>query len=190
MLTLSTISCHCFLGQLKILYAAFSFFMFYFSLGKVKSLPLLFIYCLKTKVLFWLTASAESFLFRMWLNGTLAVSTPSWTLWRVRVGSRSKELTHHTFISGCGRVPLHGTLRTWICTASTTCILESPSPGTVKPLFSHILQKKYYLDIGQCPPSEIWPSNVEFLRQLLFILGYFVKDDMWLYKLEKRILNR
>ncbi len=85
--------------------------------------------CTCTSVSLQFTVSAESFLCRMWLNGTLAVSTQSWTLWRARAGSRSKESTHHTSILACGRVPSRGTRRTWICTASTTCTLGSPSPG-------------------------------------------------------------
>lgn len=66
---------------------------------------------------------------RMSKTGTFATWTLSWILWNMKAGSLLRGLIHPTCILACGRPPLHGTLRTWTSTVSTTYTLESPNRG-------------------------------------------------------------
>lgn len=62
-------------------------------------------------------------------SGTFAIWTPFWIPLNMRVASLLRESIHPTCILACGRPHLHGTLRTWTSTVSTTCTLESLNHG-------------------------------------------------------------
>ena len=67
--------------------------------------------------------------YRMSKSGTFATWTPFWILLNMKAASPLRVLTHPTCILACGRPLLHGTLRTWTSTVSTTCTSESPNHG-------------------------------------------------------------
>lgn len=67
--------------------------------------------------------------FRKSKSGTFAIWTPFWILLNVKVASPLRVSIHRTCILACGRLRLHGTLRTWTSTVSITCTLESPNHG-------------------------------------------------------------
>lgn len=93
-------------------------------------------------------------------SGTLVISTHYWIWWSRSVVSSLRVSTRHTCILACGRPHLPGTLRTWTSTASTTCTLDSPSPG--KSVWGFHYMKLFKIIWIWIPPYYLTPFKIYF----------------------------